>query len=214
MSRVTTTLSVDPNAEEVYPDVLTPLKRRDANANTPGGSATKSKPRFQISPGGTRRPFRPISPSFLRATSRPFGSGKDTTDEQKYRRYKEIKDEIRKRAQKLEATTQNARAVHSRSVEQRRQRQLPPLTNPERFALFVNSFEFHSMIFVLFLVVLLSVGMGRAVQTATACQAALLCFWTGLRFHAGRTPKESWRLLEYSEISRNISIAPLVSLSV
>ena len=171
-------------------------------------AVSKSQVRSPSSRGPTTRPFKPISPtltkSLFRGTGddeskqRPFGSGKDTTEDQRYRRFLEIKDEIRKRARKIEqAKARNAKIV-----------KLPPLTGIESFCLFVNSWELHALVLVAFLNVAYFLHLGSAIAVACTVHTLFFLFWVSVWMHSRNS--NSRRLEDYAELSRNVELAPLV----
>lgn len=226
-------LTLDPNSEAQYPptqgdddvNASSPLARRSARRRGGGGDRGDGS----LSPLAAkhralgRRPFNPISPTLKKNQTRiggdaaqssapaaagpegeggtkrrPFGTGSETTEDQKYRRFLEIKDEIRKRARKLE-TSKHDKAKLA----------LPPLTGQEKMSLFLNSFEAHSLVAALFLNIVYFLGLGRAIQTISIIHAMLLAFWVVIWYHAKRSGLK--RLEEYAEFSRNVTIAPFVS---
>ena len=230
-------LTLDPDAEEQYPplqsdgnfdgaNASSPLARRSARRRGGGGGSDGGS----LSPIAAkhralgRRPFNPISPTLKKNQTRiggdaaqpsdpaagpegegtkrrPFGTGSETTEDQKYRRFLEIKDEIRKRARRIESSKHDKAKLA-----------LPPLTGQEKMSLFLNSFEAHSLVAALFLNIVYFLGLGRAIQTISVVHAALLAFWVVMWYHAKRSGLK--RLEEYAEFSRNVTIAPFVSILV
>ena len=214
---------MDPNAEAFYPDIGTASPSNSSNSQRAvagdGPLLEPPSPEVRHRPLGSR-PFKTISPTLMKSqpwgaadgadaagAGRPFGSGECTTDEQKYRRFQEIKDEIRKRARQIDASNTRAQSVHRASVPA----DLPPLTRVERVALFLNSLELHALVAAAFLGAVYFVGLGVGIQAAAVVHAALLAFWVGVWLHA-QGPSGTRRLVDYAEVSRNVEVAPLASL--
>jgi hypothetical protein len=214
-------LSVDPNAEEYYPELgaANPTNSHCVAAGNNRPVLEPPSPEVRHRPLGSR-PFKTISPTLMKSqpwgadggdgdggAGRPFGSGERTTDEQKYRRFQEIKDELRKRARQIDESNTKARGVQRASVPVH----LPPLTRVERVALFLNSLELHALVAAAFLGTVYFVGLGAGIQAAAGVHAALLAFWVGVWLHA-QGPSGTRRLADYAEVSRNVEVAPLASL--